>query len=67
MNEQKLKLILKQLTTLANLQDKKNKIMEDKIQNLIGSMCYHRECFDKIEREIAELKDSDLTKSTRIT
>jgi len=34
MNEQKLKLILKQLTTLANLQAEKNKTLDDRINVL---------------------------------
>ena len=38
MNEEKLKLVLKQLTTLANLQAEKNKTLDQRI-NLIKEMC----------------------------
>ena len=67
MNEQKLKLILKQLTTLANLQEKKNKNIDKKIK-LLREMCVVLNEQNKVlANGILRLESENLTKSERIT
>ena len=67
MNEQKLKLILKQLTTLANLQAEKNKNIDKKIK-LLHEMCVVLNEQSKVlAKAIIRLESENLTKSERIT
>ena len=67
MNEQKLKLILKQLTTLCNLQAEKNKNIDKKIK-LLHEMCVVLNEQNKVlANGILRLESENLTKSERIT
>ena len=60
MNEQKLIKVLKQVTTLLNLQDEKNKTQDILISNLNFQI-------KLIYDELNALKKLNLTKSERIT
>ena len=60
MNEERLKLILKQLTALSNLQAAKNKTQDSLISNLNYQITL-------IYDELNALKKLNLTKSARIT
>jgi len=60
MNEVKLKRVLKQLTTLANLQDKKNKNIVKRLELLNFQI-------KALTTEINYLINENLTKSARIT
>jgi len=71
MNEQELKLVLKQLTTLANLQAEKNKMFDDRI-NLLKEMSEIQnktilKFSDNLNERIKTIENENLTKSARIT
>ena len=67
MNEVKLKRVLKQLTTLANLQDKKNKNIDKRLENLNERINVITRNLLTILKITQAFEKENLTKSARIT
>ena len=67
MNEQKLKLILKQLTALANLQDEKNDLQDEKNDSIDLRLDNLQKQIFNIVIMLHTLEKENLTKSERIT